>query len=217
MKTKKVGELLREQRELHRLSIDHISRVTRIKAEYIEMIEANQFEGMPPAVYVKGYVRTLATVYGIELDPILGMLRRDYKESETGALLPLGNQSRRRQPLWGGPLRWPTLLLAALLSTIALYVLAQWLIAQRPPRLTVANFDTMTELPADAVITGIADPQAIVLVNDQPAALRPDGSFSYQLRLEQLGLVTLRIEARDQRGKTTVLERTIRAVPASSP
>ena len=213
MKTKKIGELLRERRESHRLTIEQVARLTHIKSEYVLAIEANEFEALPPAVYVKGYVRSIAHVFGVEVEPLLALLRRDYKETDVGVLLPHGLSARRRLTLWHGTFRWPALLVGSMLVTIAGYILIQWLISQRPPLLIVDDFSQLQEISPTAEITGRTSPEAIVLVNDQPAALRPDGSFSYQLQLEQTGLVTIKIEARDQRGKSSVLERSLRVQP----
>lgn len=212
MKTKKIGELLRERREAHRLTIDQIARLTHIKPEYLQSIEANLFEALPPAVYVKGYVRTLAHIFGVEPDPMLALLRRDYKESKAG-VLTLQEQSTRGRPLlWHSSTKWSVLLVSALLFTIAAYIVAQWLIALRPPKLIVDKFDQLEEITTTTTLTGRTSPDAFLLINDQPASLRPDGSFTYQLQLEQTGLVTIKIESRDLRGKSTVLERSVRVL-----
>lgn len=216
MKTKKIGELLREQRESHRLTLERVSRLTHIKQEYLRLIEENQFDQLPPAVYVKGYLRSIAQIFGVEPAPLLALLRRDYKESDAGVLQLQGISSRRRTSLWHGSIKWQAILVGAILCTIFAYVSTQWFLAQRPPPLVVDNFAELTEITPSTVITGHTSPEAIVLVNDQPAALRPDGSFSYQLQLEQTGLLTIRVEARDQRGKSTVIERSVRVVPGVS-
>lgn len=216
MKTKKIGELLRERRESHRLSIDRVAQLTHIKSEYIRLIEENRFEALPPAVYVKGYIRSLGEIFGVEVEPLLALLRRDYKEAETGVLYQQNTGLRRRTALWHGSTKWSALLVIAVLGTIFAYVIVQWLFSQRPPQLVVDSFAQLTEITPDATLVGHTSPEAIVLINDVPVALRPDGSFSYQLQLEQTGLVTIKIEARDQRGKSTTLERVVRIVPNSN-
>lgn len=213
MKTKKIGELLRERREAHRLTVDQISRLTHIKSEYLHWIETNEFARLPPAVYVKGYVRTLAHVFGVEPEPMLALLRRDYKEDYAGVLSAQEQSSRRRPQLWHSSTKWSALFVGALLLTISLYIFGQWFLSQRPPLLIVDNFAELNEMSPTTVLTGRTSPEAIVLVNDQPAALRPDGSFSYELQLEQTGLVTITVEARDLRGKSTVLEKSVRIIP----
>jgi len=213
MKTKKIGELLAERREAHHLSIDRVSQLTNIKAEYIALIEKNEFDALPPAVYVKGYIRTLAEVFGLEPEPLLALLRRDYKESTLGVLSTQESGTKRRPVLWRGSTKWSALLVGALITTTIIYVAVQWLVSQRPPPLGVDSFSEMTEIAQNSVLTGHTSPEAIVLINDVPVALRPDGSFNYPLSLEQTGLVTITIEARDQRGKVTTLEKVLRVVP----
>lgn len=213
MKTKKIGELLAERREAHHLSIDRVSQLTNIKAEYIALIERNEFDALPPAVYVKGYIRTLAEVFGLEPEPLLALLRRDYKESTLGVLSTQESGAKRRPVLWRGSTKWSVLLVGALIATTIIYVAVQWLVSQRPPILVVDSFSELSEIAQNSVLTGHTSPEAIVLINDAPVALRPDGSFSYPLSLEQTGLVTITIEARDQRGKVSTLEKVLRVVP----
>lgn len=212
MKTKKIGELLSERREAHHLSIDRVSQLTHIKPEYIHLIEQNEFDGLPPAVYVKGYIRSLADIFGLEPEPLLALLRRDYKENTTGTLSMQEMGARRRTPLWRGTTRWSMVLVGMLVITIIAYVSMQWLVSQRPPPLVVENFSELSEVTPTTVLAGHTSPEAIVLINDVPVALRPDGSFNYALALEQEGLVTIKIEARDQRGKITTLEKVVRVV-----
>lgn len=213
MKTKKIGELLAERREAHHLSVDRVSQLTHIKAEYIALIEKNEFEALPPAVYVKGYIRTLAEVFGLEPEPLLALLRRDYKESTLGVLSTQDGGAKRRPALWRGSTKWSGVLVGVLIMTTVMYVTAQWLLSQRPPPLVLDSFTELSEIAPNGVLTGHTSPEAIVLINDVPVALRPDGSFSYPLSLEQTGLVTITIEARDQRGKATTLEKVLRVVP----
>lgn len=220
MKTNTIGELLRQERESHRLSVEQVARLTHIREEYIQQIEANAFDQLPPAVYVKGYVRSIAQIFGVEPEPLLALLRRDYKEGDKGVLSTYSPLAKKRGGLWRGPIKWPAILAGGMLVTIAAYITAQWMIAQRPPPLAVEKLDELTEIASDMVIVGRTSPEAIVLVNEQPAALRPDGSFSYQLQLEQTGLVTIKIEARDERGKSTTIEKTVRVkqpLPSSLP
>jgi cytoskeleton protein RodZ len=54
MKTQSIGELLRQEREAHRLPLPELAKRTRIRLEYLEALEHNQFDRLPAATFVKG-------------------------------------------------------------------------------------------------------------------------------------------------------------------
>jgi len=54
------GPLLREIREKLGVSLEQLSRVTRVGREHLENIEAENFPALPPAVFLRGYVVTYA-------------------------------------------------------------------------------------------------------------------------------------------------------------
>jgi hypothetical protein len=50
---------------------------------------------------------------------------------------------------------------------------------------------------------------ALVMVDNQPVSLRPDGTFSAETSFLKEGVGTIVIEVRDGRGKTTIVERNV--------
>lgn len=210
MKTKQVGELLFEEREKHRLSIAQLAQYTKIRPEYIEALESNSFAGLPPSPFVRGYVRTICTTLGLAPDPVIALLRRDYTEAESGQLLPTQLGKRRRPRLFRGVVGWSGLVVSAVMVAAGGYVLLQWAVAQRPPYLEVSEPEPFAEVDKTAVITGLSDPDVVVLVNDQPAAIRPDGSFSTEITFPQTGLISVKISAEDAKGKRSEVELPVR-------
>ena len=51
---------------------------------------------------------------------------------------------------------------------------------------------------------------AIVLVNAQPVALQADGFFNTELYFDIEGPTTITVKATDRRGKTSVVQKSIR-------
>ena len=60
------GPFLLAVREERGMSLDDLSRVTRISSRYLEAIEANAFDRLPSATFVKGYVKQV--VEHLEID-----------------------------------------------------------------------------------------------------------------------------------------------------
>jgi hypothetical protein len=62
----RTGPFLRSVRESRGLSLDDLSKGTRISSRYLEAIEADAFDRLPSAIFVQGYVKQV--VEQLELD-----------------------------------------------------------------------------------------------------------------------------------------------------
>jgi len=61
------GVSLRDIRERRALSVDDVSRITKIPSKFIRAIESDDPRQLPARVYLQGFVKNLATLY--RLDP----------------------------------------------------------------------------------------------------------------------------------------------------
>lgn len=61
------GPVLRNVRERRGLSIDDVSRITKIPIKFIRAIEADDLKHLPARVYLQGFVKNLAILY--KMDP----------------------------------------------------------------------------------------------------------------------------------------------------
>jgi len=48
------GKYLKAERELRNLSLEEVSKSTKIKEDFLKAIEEDRYEFLPPVVYVKG-------------------------------------------------------------------------------------------------------------------------------------------------------------------
>lgn len=85
-----IGAKLRQQRLAKRLSIDDISRSTRISARFLEAIETDDYSSLPGIVFTRNFVRQYALALGIDAEPLLTRLPK-YDESQA----PLPNPPAR--------------------------------------------------------------------------------------------------------------------------
>jgi cytoskeleton protein RodZ len=68
-----IGELLRGERERRGLSHSQISRRTRLRKTFIEALENEDWDRLPQPVFVKGFLRSYASVLGIDPERLLGL------------------------------------------------------------------------------------------------------------------------------------------------
>jgi cytoskeletal protein RodZ len=208
MRQKTVGELLKEERLKHALSVPELSKKTRIRVEYLEALEANQFEKLPAATFVKAYIKIYASLFEFEYQPLLRLLRRDFKESARGTLVPqdfLTPVLKKRR--FVTPVALTVAMLGVVFITILGYIGYQWYQLQQPPALSVTQPEEFSSVGPQVRVTGTTEPDVVVTVDAQPVSLQPDGSFTSEVSFAKEGITTIMVEAKDPRGKVTQLER----------
>jgi hypothetical protein len=66
-----IGARLRNAREARGLTIDALSRSTRIQPRILTAIEGNDLTSLPPRPYVRGFVRTYASEVGLDPETLM--------------------------------------------------------------------------------------------------------------------------------------------------
>ena len=61
-----LGALLRSEREKRGFSHDQITEVTRLRQHYVEALENEQWDDLPPAVFVRGFIRSYTQALGLD-------------------------------------------------------------------------------------------------------------------------------------------------------
>ena len=129
-----VGEYLKSVREARGLQLEQASRVTRISKSYLVAIEQGEFEKLPNAAYIKGFLRLYASYLSLSPDEVV----RRYESALPSAARPQpqpeakGESSRMEyveKAKATGPGRW---LIPALL--LALVILAALFLAEPEQR-----------------------------------------------------------------------------------
>jgi cytoskeleton protein RodZ len=78
-----VGETLRQQRVRKHLTLEQVSRETKISGRMLEAIENEQFERLPGGVFAKSFVRQYARMLGLDEDEMAAEVDR-VMQSDSG-------------------------------------------------------------------------------------------------------------------------------------
>ncbi len=208
--TQTIGELLRQERESHRLPLTELAKKTRIRVEYLRALESNDFSVLPAATFVKGFIRSYARIFGFDPQPLIALLRRDFKESARGTLIPrefLKPVITRKKVV--NSVTGAVITLSVVFVTLITYVVFQWYSLQKPPYLELFEPVEQARVAPLTVVRGETVPEAVVTVNGQPVALQPDGSFRTEVNFAGQGPAAVTVQATDRRGKTQALQRTV--------
>jgi len=66
-----VGQFLRRRREERQMSVEEISRSTRVPMDSVTRIEADQFDELPGEVFVRGFLKSYARAVGVPPEDVL--------------------------------------------------------------------------------------------------------------------------------------------------
>jgi cytoskeleton protein RodZ len=71
-----VGEILRRERERQGLSIDHVAQKTRIRRQFLESVEQDDFSTLPGVFFARAFTIQYAQFLGLNRDEIQAALER---------------------------------------------------------------------------------------------------------------------------------------------
>lgn len=204
----KLGQLLQRQRTRKKLSLDDAARITKIKASFLAAIERGEFHKLPSPAYAKGFVVNYATYLGLSKTEATALFKREFDEKRAYKVLPDSLTRVQKFPLWRIKIQESLLIVGGLIVLFFGFLFFQYRSAFFAPMLTVSSPKDGTVLSREVVIMGKADPEATVMVNNQPVSLDEGGKFTKYL-LFFPGKTTIVIKAKSRFGKETVIKREI--------
>lgn len=81
-----VGDILTEEREAQGLSAADVARQLKLALRQVEALEAGEYEQLPGATFVRGFVRNYARLLQLDPEPLLNSLRDAQKEAPAPAI-----------------------------------------------------------------------------------------------------------------------------------
>lgn len=109
-----LGSTLRQARESRELPLREVEWATKIKAEYLQALEDEEFDKLPPATYARGFLRTYAFYLDLDPEPLIAEYNRIY----AGAQEIVSTRPAVRVP------RRPLAVTPAMIAAVALVLVA---------------------------------------------------------------------------------------------
>jgi cytoskeleton protein RodZ len=93
--SKTVGQQLRQARETRSLSLEQAAQATRIRAHYLQSLEAGEFEALPSSTQARGFLRTYASYLKLDAESLLAQMD---KRAQAGTGSPAADTPRPGTP-----------------------------------------------------------------------------------------------------------------------
>lgn len=207
---KKVGQVLFEARRKHQLSLETIAEYSKVRVDYLEAIEKNEFEQLPPAVFVKGFLKAYAIRVSLDPETVLALFRRDFKVGKRGEIIPRDFLKPPSKTKWYHTPKFATYLsVFAVLLTVIAFLGYQWWKFQQPPMLQVLSPIEGSSVTKTVPVAGKTAIDAVLYVNANPVSLNASGEFRTEVIFSETGEQTITIQAQDRSGRTSTVERVV--------
>ena len=219
-KTKKVettvtvGEYLKGKREKLGISIKDLGNKLNIKIDYLENLEKNNYEKLPPDVYVKGFIKSYSELVGFNPEKMVELFKKE-KEIED----KVENRNRKKKKhkkkftikkyVVVTPKIVTVFLGLIMLSVVGYYFWHQLSSFNSKPYLFVSSplVDEITN-DSEIVISGETEIGIILKINGEDVFVDENGHFKENIML-QSGKNVIVIEAVNRFDKTVTETRNI--------
>jgi len=201
-----LGEQLKNLRSEGRVSLNEVSRETKIPVKYIEMIEEGRYNELPPDVYVKGFLKAYAEFLGVDSNKTISMYQRE-KDIETN--LNGGGKKPSSFAKKTKPSRFvitPRIIVATLIAIVVIggfsYLYSQVGRFAAVPRLVITSPAIDETVSGNSIsISGFTDEDAKLTINSQPILVSDKGEFKEDILL-QSGVNAITVSAMNRFNKT---------------
>lgn len=201
-----IGSILKEARVKKRYSQARLEKETKIKKEFIEALEKQEWSKLPDFPVIFGFVKNIAQILKINQKRAAALLRRDYPPKAL-SVNPKPDVSKGFS--WSPKLTF-FLGLAIVSLVVFSYLAFQYLNFISPPPLSVFRPEEGAIVKQRTiVVTGKTDSDAVIRVNNQPALVNENGEFAEEIEIFE-GSYEVEVSATSRSGKVTVVRRKIK-------
>lgn len=174
----KAGEKLKEERLKKNLSLEDISKTTKIKTIFLQYIEEGLYQKLPSASYATGFVKNYAHALGLPEKEIMALFRREFDEEKIYKVLPTGFEQEENFSNTRFKNKRFLVLMFTIFILFILYILFQYRYAFINPPLEVYTPKENQVINSSSIkITGKTDSNSTVYINKDLINIDQNGNF----------------------------------------
>ena len=115
-----IGDVLRAAREEQGRSLEDVARVQRVRTDYLQALENEDFDTFGGDIYAKGFLRSYATELGLDPQPLLETYRREVSQDDVRAATLVSSGPATRPTPRGAPPAWVAWLVVGVVVLVGL-------------------------------------------------------------------------------------------------
>lgn len=194
-----VGQLLKQERLKSKISLNDLERKTKIKKEFIQKIENENWDSLPEFPIVSGFVKNIALYLELSPSNVIAVLRRDYPPKKIHI---------NPKPDIDTKFMWsPKFTFAISISFVVLLVLGYLIFEYqkftRPPEIKIISPKENQFIQGNSVkVEGETTTDVSLSINNQPIIIDENGDFITEISITK-ETKQLNFKAVSRSGKTT--------------
>ncbi len=97
-----IGSFLKSERERKGLSLEHLSKQTRLRMQYLEALEKEDWARLPSPVFIKGFIKTYTKALGLDYREVLGQFQSTIPSHDglPKPLVPIKKTNTKKYVFW---------------------------------------------------------------------------------------------------------------------
>jgi cytoskeletal protein RodZ len=117
----KFGEFLRKERELRGITLEEISKHTKVHTRFLEAIEQDDLSVLPAKAFAKGFLRSYARMVGLDEDQVITNFEYCHQSMQPGEYSDTRAKHPSSSSRHGLVFRILLLIIVLLIAVIVLY------------------------------------------------------------------------------------------------
>jgi cytoskeletal protein RodZ len=205
----RLGQRLIHARKLKKITLTQAAKQLRIREEFLDALEKGEYKKLPSSAYAIGFVGNYAQYLGLPKLETVAMFRREFDERNVYDVLPEEFTKTKEFKVKRVHYNQTVGIVIAILFCIVGYIAFQYRSAFLNPSLDIyAPNENEVVTAGEVMVTGRADPNATVLVDNTAVSVDQNGNFSKQVDLFE-GKTVIQITAVNRFGKKNMIQRHI--------
>lgn len=204
-----IGQKLQTERKKKNIALKKAASDLLIKVEILEAIEREEWQKLPHAAFVKGFIQNYAAYLGIDVDHTMALFRRAYDEKK---YIQKDTSIKKIKPAILTPIRLINTAFALAVIIFIIYLAFQYFSILQSPKLEVITpeNDTQTSIPV-VKVAGITEKEATVSIDGNLIGVDQDGNFTTEIKLDS-GKNVITIIATKKLSPKAKIQRTVRLI-----
>ncbi|MFZ2188036.1 MAG: RodZ domain-containing protein [Candidatus Moraniibacteriota bacterium] len=199
--TMTLGEKLRKLRSDKRIALNEVSRVTKIRVEYLQRLEEGKYDELPADVYVRGFLKSYGDFLGVDERSLVKLFEKEkgIKKNLEKSKNPDQKKSKIKplniSAFVFTPKKIVLFFVGILVLGVFFYLYREAGSLTDTPRLIILNPGSNSQVDGkNVLLEGKTDKDARVFINDQLVLVDDDGRFREDISL-QSGINVIHVRA----------------------
>jgi cytoskeletal protein RodZ len=212
-----LGEKLRKLRSDKRIALNEVSRVTKIRVEYLQYLEEGRYDELPADVYTRGFLKSYGDFLGVSEQSLYRLfekekgIKKNLEKSKNPKKVDSKIKTLNISAFVFTPKKITLFFVAFLVLGALFYLYREAGSLTDMPRLIIFSPETNSQIDGNTVtLEGKTDKDALIFINNQPALVDDEGKFKENISL-QSGINVISVKAINRFQKEMIESVTVQA------